>query len=148
MAYTPYPIVPGTGGGGEGVSVHNSMTGRSTYPAHVASAIQLNEAAINEAGAGHGWTDWNTDTPHLQQFAEIVAAQGWGGGGGAGTWHLAMLAIGDGYTADHPEITRTPGVSITSDPESSPHAFSEGMVGGTVISFYNLEGYAEAFTVA
>lgn len=68
-------------------------------------------------------------------------------GGGASGPHMAMLGIGDQYVADHPEITRTPGVSITSDPESSPHAFAEAMIGGTVISFYNSEGYVEAFTV-
>ena len=67
---------------------------------------------------------------------------GSGGSGGSGNFHMAMMGWGDQYLTDHPEVTRTPGVSL-----AGTAAFSEGMIGGTVISFYSSEGYVEAFTV-
>ena len=83
MAYTPFPAVPrcddddGGGGGGGGSSVHNDLSGRSTYPAHPGAAIVLDDDAINAAGADSGWPEWAPGSPTAQAFAEAVAAQNW-----------------------------------------------------------------------
>lgn len=55
MAYTPYPIVPGTGGGGGGGPIsHASTTGRSDPNGHPIAAITGLEDALTAAGGGAG----------------------------------------------------------------------------------------------